>query len=128
MENEKIKTRTNRIYMDENGIIRSQISPGAEITIEDIKEDFAAFSQITAGNKAPCLTDMRGIKSINREAREYLSSLEAFRFISASALLIGSPVSKMIGNFFLGINKPPYPTKMFTSEAKAFEWLKEFIE
>ncbi len=26
-------------------------------------------------------------------------------------LLIGSPVSRVIGNFFMGLNKPIYPTK-----------------
>jgi hypothetical protein len=31
-----------------------------------------------------------------------------------------------MGNFFLGLNKPHFPTKLFTSEEKAEVWLKEF--
>ncbi len=33
----------------------------------------------------------------------------------------------VIGNFFIGFNKSPMPTKLFTSEPEALEWLKEFL-
>jgi hypothetical protein len=128
VKNEEIETRTAKLYLGKDGISRSIIKPGAKITIDEIKENFAALSQITAGKKIPCLIDLRGIKSINREAREYISDEKTTNQVSTSALLVGSPLSKVIGNFSLGINKPPYPTKMFTSEEKALEWLKGFIE
>ncbi len=41
-------------------------------------------------------------------------------------LLIGSPVSRVIGNFFMGLNKPIYPTKLFTDPQKAIRWLQTF--
>lgn len=126
MKSEIIKTRTNNIYLDDDRIIRCQLSSGSEIKAEDIKEDFAVFSKLIGDKNAPVLLDLRGIKSVTREAREYVSSPESMRFMSVLALLIGSPISKVVGNFFLGINKPPYPTKIFTSEAKALAWLKEF--
>jgi hypothetical protein len=72
--------------------------------------------------------DMREIRSITREARLFASSADAIQVVKAVALLIGSPVSRVIGNFFLGINKPPYPTRIFTSEAEALSWLKNIIE
>ncbi len=37
------------------------------------------------------------------------------------------PKSPVIRNFFLGINKPPYPVTLFNSEEKALEWLKTFF-
>jgi hypothetical protein len=128
VKNEVMETRTAQLYLGKDGISRIIVKQGAEITIDEIKENFAALSQITASKKAPSLIDLRGIKSINREARVYLSDEETVSNNSASALLIGSPVSKMIGNFFIGLNKPPYPTKLFTSESKALEWLKGFVD
>ncbi len=47
--------------------------------------------------------------------------------ITAIAMLINSPGSRIIGNFFLGINKPSVPTKLFNEKNKAIEWLKQFV-
>lgn len=121
MKNEVIETRSANLYLGKDGIGRIVLYPKAEITTDKIKENFASLSKITGGKKTPYLIDLRGIKSLNREAREYLSEEKTVSKVSASALLIGSPFSKVIGNFFLGINKPLYPTKMFTSEEKALE-------
>jgi len=65
------------------------------------------------GKKTPVFTDIRGVKSITREARLFVSSEDSVKVCSAASILIGSPVSKVIGNLFLGLNKPPYPTKLF---------------
>jgi hypothetical protein len=46
---------------------------------------------------------------------------------SAAALLIGSPLTRAIGNFFMGLNKPLIPTRLFTSETEALAWLKGFV-
>ncbi len=43
-------------------------------------------------------------------------------------LYLFSPISSMIGNFFIRISKPLVPTKIFTDEAKAKEWLKQFVK
>jgi hypothetical protein len=36
-------------------------------------------------------------------------------------------VARAIGNFFMGLNKPLIPTRLFTSEAEALGWLREFV-
>jgi hypothetical protein len=127
MRNETIETKTARIRLV-NGIIHYQVVPEAEVTIEDTREYVEIQAKLTGGKKIPNLTDLRDVKSITREARAYLSGEEAVSLTSACALIIGSPVSKIIGNFFLGLNKPAYPTRLFISEENAFEWLKGFIE
>ena len=61
---------------------------------------------------------------MDRESRNYASGKEVSKITEAMALLIKSPVSKVLGNIFLGINKPPYPTKLFTDKEEAIKWLK----
>ena len=39
-----------------------------------------------------------------------------------------SPLTRAIGNFFLGLNKPLMPTRLFTSEEEALAWLKTFVK
>lgn len=69
---------------------------------------------------------MRDIKSMDREARRFFAGPECAKAESAAALVIGSPITKAIGNFFLGLNKPIIPTRLFTNEADAIVWLKTF--
>lgn len=40
------------------------------------------------------------------------------------AMVAKGPVQKMIGNFFLGINRPATPIQLFQNEDKAVHWLK----
>jgi hypothetical protein len=65
---------------------------------------------------------MRGIKSTTKEARRYLATIGA-TLVMAGALITGSPLNRALGNIFLTIDKPSVPTKLFTSETKALEWL-----
>jgi hypothetical protein len=40
--------------------------------------------------------------------------------------LANSKLSVYIGNFFMGINKPASPTRMFTNPDRAVAWLSKF--
>ena len=71
------------------------------------------------------LIDISKIQSINREARKFFSSEEvhsAFK-IQGLALVMGSPISTMIGNIYHKINKTKHPTKLFVDEDGARLWL-----
>lgn len=129
MENEVVFTQGGKIWLGEDGIVRTVSTlPRQEMTLADTKEVLSAILKATNGKKCPLFADISDIKSVDRESREYAASEEFARAISAMALLIGSPVSRVIGNFFLGLSKPKFPTRLFTSESDAIEWLKGFME
>lgn len=77
--------------------------------------------------KRPLLVDINNIKAVSKESRGIYSSEETAKYLSAAALLVGNPVSRIIGNFYLGINKTCMPVKMFADTDKAFAWLKTFL-
>ena len=56
--------------------------------------------------------------------REYFSTEEANKFNAATAILVNSGVSKILGNFFIRAKKQPYPIKLFTKDTVAIDWLK----
>ncbi len=130
MENKKQVTRTQTadIYVDNNEILHSTYLEGVDVEIEHTKENTAVFKKLANGKKVPIIIDVRGVRSITREARGTASSPDAVNIAKAIALLVGSPVSRVIGNFYMGLNKPPYPVKLFSSEKKAIAWLKKYIE
>lgn len=76
----------------------------------------------------PICSDVRSVKKITKEARDYFASDKGSEGIIASAILIDSPFLTMIGNFFNNINKPKAPSKLFTNEEEAVNWLKNYME
>lgn len=86
--------------------------------------------RLESTKNASCLliTDIKLIKNITKEARDFLASKEGCEGISALAILINSPIGSMIGNFWMRINKPLVPTRIFTNEEEAKKWLKQYIK
>jgi len=128
MTSEVIETRSLRTWMGEDGIMRQVALPGSEHTLDDAKENVGITAKICKGKKVPGLIDIREVKSISREARMHYTGDENAKVLIALAMLVDSPVSRIIGNFFIGLNKAPFPCKLFSSESAAIEWLREFIK
>ena len=126
MGNEVIETRISRKWLDEDGILRIIMLPKVAVTLPDVKADMATYEQATGGKKCPVLVDIRDLKSMDREARAF-GSANGPEHLLAAALLISSPVSRVIGNLFLGLNRPSIPIRLFTSEVEAVEWSKNFV-
>lgn len=81
---------------------------------------------VNQGVSYPSLVDIRSIKSTTKAARDLLASEQGYRYIKTCSLIIDSSVNKYIGNFFLKISKPVAPTRLFTDEVKALDWLMQF--
>ena len=73
--------------------------------------------------KQRLMVDLRKNPQPDKTARDFTDSHEVVRITAAMALLTDSPVSRMLGNFFLGFNRASFPTRMFTDEQAARDWL-----
>ncbi|MFL5358792.1 hypothetical protein [Archangium sp.] len=125
MQNPENETRT--VVFTFADIIIARFRAGAEVTLDDARANVALCLQKNAGQRRPLLVDLRGVKSQTAEARAYLAGREGIQVSQAVGLLIGSPVSRVLGNFYLGLNKPGVPTRLFTSEEEAQAWLRGFL-
>ncbi len=122
-----VTTTKASLWLGEDGIVRLIWVPGAEVTMADARESMAAYLTINQGRQRPMLVDTSTMKSLAREARHYYASEEAASLATAVALIVGTPVSRVLGNFYLGLSNPQLPTRLFVSEAEAVEWLKGYI-
>lgn len=102
------------------------VKKDSEIGLNDAIENTKSVIQISQGKKYPMLVDTRDIRSISKEARDHFSMRNRNGNVNSIAVLIGSPISVVVGNFFMGLNKPAVPTKLFLNPEKAFAWLKQF--
>lgn len=123
----EIITQTERIVLDDSGIVKCKAFKGSLQTLENAIENVQAVKTLANGKLVPILVDITETKGANKEARAYLAGKEAGEVQSACALIVSSPLSQLIGNFFLGLNKTQFPTRLFNDEQKAIEWLNKFL-
>ncbi len=118
-----VETRTEKIWLSDAGIMYFQAKPVNKHLIEDAIENINCGKDVARGKAYPAIIDIRKSKFVSAEARNLYIS-EENSTIKICALLVGSPVSRILGNFFIGLNKTSFPTKIFTKETLAIEWLE----
>ena len=121
------ETRAQMVHLDAEGIIRASSKPNVDLDLESAQDCVQGLAAILGGVRRPILVDFTDTRSVSRDARKYFAGEETTRIESAAALLVGSPLARAIGNFFMGFNNPSIPTRLFTSEAEALEWLRGFL-
>ena len=120
------ETRWFTVVLREDGILAFHPVPGLVLTYEVALQVFEVGMQITECAR-PTMVLMQDIGRVEREARAYFAGGEYMQLCSQTALVVGSPVSRVIGNFFVGLNRPQYPHKIFDDPELAAQWLREFV-
>ncbi len=110
-----------------NKILIAAYKQGLHINLTMAKEIVQARIDYTNGTKMPSLILSQGVISMDKPTREYLSSEAATQGLLASAIIVTSPFSSFLGNFFLFVNKPKIPVRIFSSMPIAERWLEQFI-
>jgi hypothetical protein len=73
----------------------------------------------------PVLCDIRGVIDSDKAARDYLAKSGSV-LTKAVSLLGNDTISLAITSFYLRINKPRVPTKIFTEELSALIFLETY--
>lgn len=124
---DEVAVRVARLWLGDDGIVRIIHSPGTEVSLTDARETMDAYLQLRGGVSRPLLVDTQGMKSIDRGARSLYASEEAARVATAVGLIVDTPVSKVLGNFYIGLSKPHIPSRLFSGQDAALDWLKRFL-
>ncbi|MBA3392616.1 MAG: hypothetical protein H0T89_08230 [Deltaproteobacteria bacterium] len=122
---DEASTVTCTFRRDAQGVVHAVMRAGCEMTLADAKENVAMIFALGSSQRSRVLVDMRGVRSQTRDARQYFAGAEAEKATLAVALLIGSPVSRVLANFFLRLSPQRIPTALFTDEEAAIVWLVE---
>lgn len=128
MSGDTYTTRTGILKVREDGILHAEVLPDALVTLDDARESFASIPKPPDGSKQLLMVDFRKLKGMTREARAFYAGDEPSRALAAIAIVVSSPLSRVVGSFFLGLNRPRMPTRLFTSESEAISWLGKYAE
>jgi hypothetical protein len=112
-------------FWTEENILFFIYKQGVRIDLNGAKQIVADRLKVQKNVPFPVFCDMRGIKDSDKPARDYLAK-EGSSMVKAVAVLIDSPVTKIMLNFYLTISRPLIPTKMFTSKTDALDFVKSY--
>ncbi len=119
------ETRVFKTFLKDD-ICYSIVKENAVINLEDAENNSQSVEKISNVTIYPILVNIREINEIKKEARDHFTMKVRTLGVSAIAILINSPVSRIIGNFFMGINRAIVPSQLFTSKEKAIIWLNRY--
>lgn len=115
-------------WKDENGFCRIRLTGGTDkqLGVAEMMELCDAAYDICEGKLHKHLIDARGVYgAVLPGAREELRKNEKMNACrSAAAMIANSLANKLIMQFFIQFNKPPYPYRVFEKEDEAELWLK----
>lgn len=106
-------------------IMQIECTPNSMLTLEDGKLSTRVVGEMVQHNPRPLLCDLTNVIKMSQDCRRHFAGPEHAVVFTKCALIVTSPISKIIGNFFLGANKPLRPTRLFTSVEDGLNWLKK---
>lgn len=110
-----------------DGIMYIHVSSEVEESVPIAMKMVEKLGKMTNRKKVPLLFNFDEFALPGKANREFWSKKEACPYSLADAFIVSSNGLRIIANFYLKINKPERPTKMFTDEESAIKWLKTFL-
>ena len=115
------------IKLRSDGILHSHTSSNIDFDVESLKKFNVVMGKMLNYKKAPLLITLDEFAIPPVETREFWAKKESCPYASADAYVAVNLGHKIIGSVYLKLNKPGRPTKIFTNEENAVEWLKTFL-
>lgn len=104
--------------------------PGYVQREEDARRSLAEFHRIArqegVAQAVVILVDQ--VAAQDASSRRVWSEKEEPGLRCCLALVCASPLARAIGSFFIGLNRPAVPTKMFKTFGEALQWCREHVE
>lgn len=119
----RMDTSTTLVEYHDN-IIFLRLKEGADLNINSINEQHDAQKELVKNDKYGVLVDGTNNVVITKECREYMASLITPNRVATAVLTKMNMATTLIANFYIKVNKPKIPTKLFKEEKDAVSWLK----
>lgn len=115
------------IKLRSDGIVHSHTSGEIEFNVDSLKKFTVVMGRMLEYRTAPLLLTLDEFAIPPVETRVFWAKKDSCPYASAEAYIATNIGHKIIGNFYLKLNKPGRPTKIFSNEDDAIAWLKTFL-
>jgi hypothetical protein len=99
---------------------------GAELDVKEVREMILAAESLSGKRPYLLFSDVRNHVAITGEARKIAADKRESPCVIANAVLSNNFALKLTANFFIRVNKPHFPVRVFNDEVRAHLWLMQF--
>jgi hypothetical protein len=112
------------IFKLNGNIIQIVFKAGFYCELNDAVELIEKIKELSDGEKLCLLVIYADDNLFSKETRAFIAK---HKYTKADALVGSSLAIKIAGNFYLKMNKPVRPTKLFNDVESAVEWLNGIV-
>ena len=116
-------------YFIQDEILNLVYKKGISVDLDNVKENLKLRQSFQKGKKLLVLIDVTEVWDYSSDAKEFAASQDVADLSIAQAIIIGRSLPTIIlANFYIKVNRPKVPTKLFGSRESAIDWLEQFKE
>lgn len=123
VDNSSRQVSAGVVQRRDDGIVHFVCADGAQLDETNTRELFSVYREVGGEGRLLVLSDIRGLRSSTPGSRALATTPEATSLHAAAAVIVGGALTRMMGNLFIGMNRPAYPTRLFTDLDSAVAWL-----
>ena len=113
------------LISDHESYLRLKLNASSGHGLDDAKSMMAAFDSINPGSRPrPVVADVCDISvGATSEARAYYAQVLLPKHFGPTAIVTSSVGQRLLGSFFVIVNRPAISVRFFTDEEEALRWL-----
>jgi hypothetical protein len=115
------------IKLRNDNIVHVIFKTGAVLDVPLQMRMLDKYIEICDGRKLPFLFDAMEHVTITKEAKVNAVEIERLAPVTANAVIARNLAYRLIAEFYLKVNKPKMPFKIFKNEDDAISWLRLFL-
>jgi hypothetical protein len=128
IQSTEVFTSKCRITLLEPNLLENFVLDYAVIELADLLEAKKINQELTKGEPYVAILTFGEMTEVTKEAREQIASHQHKQNTIAKAILVNNIGNRLLGNFYLSVNKPFIKTRLFTTRETALEWLRQELK
>ena len=120
---EPIRTPVGMMWLDDAGLLWHRLDEGVTVRVEHAAGIREAVHEVSNGAPVRAVVDISGVVFADRAARDAIASSIDDSDEVATAIIVGSAISRAMGTLFLKLSRPARPVRLFLDDEEAARWV-----
>jgi hypothetical protein len=113
----------SRYFISDQGVLTLDIQSDKIANEDTMNRVFEFLQSGLAKGHSLVLVDMRRAQGMTKKAHQMVREFGYNLSLTGAAIVADSPLSRILGSFYIGIFRPPYPIRLFNERTEAEYWL-----
>lgn len=117
------RTPVGSMWRDDRGLLWHRLDPDIVVRAEHAPAVACIVERLSGGRPVRAVVDISGVQFADRAARDAFSRVIDDSLEVATAVIVGTTVSQILGTLFLKLSRPSRPVRLFAEPHDGAEWV-----